>query len=126
MTSEPTVFLVDDDPAIRDALTCLAEVAGLRIETYPSAAEFLEALHIDPDRTGCLVADLRMARMSGLELCDHLVEKGVHLPTIIMSGHTDARDVVAASGHAGIQFVRKPFRPSEMLDRIRESLDQKC
>ena len=87
MTVEATVFLVDDDESLRDALSFLLESVDLRVESFSSAAEFLS--RFDPERPGCLVLDIRMPGMSGLSLQKHLVESGIRIPVLIITGHGD-------------------------------------
>ena len=92
MSSEPTVFVVDDDSEVRDTLQWLVESVGLNIETFASAQEFLNAY--DPKRPGCLVTDVRMPGMSGIELQAKLMAEEVTLPIIIVSGFADVPTAV--------------------------------
>jgi len=105
--SEPTVFLVDDDPAMLDSLRWLVESIGLRVEVFTSAASFLAAY--TTDRLGCLVVDVRMPEMSGLELQEQLVSEKVTIPTIIISGHADVPVAVRAMRAGAVDFIEKPF-----------------
>ena len=91
---EPTVFVVDDDRAMRDSLSWLLDSVGLRVRSYATAAEFL-ADH-DPAQPGCLVLDVRMPGMSGLDLQAELARRGVELPTIVITGHAEVSMAVRA------------------------------
>ncbi|HNP63231.1 MAG TPA: response regulator transcription factor [Woeseiaceae bacterium] len=121
MDKEQTVFVVDDDEGIRDGLGMLLATVGQPYETYGSAAEYLDAY--DPDRRGCLVLDIRMPRISGLELQEILNERGSELPIIFITGHGDIPMAVEAMRHGALDFIRKPFREQDLLDRINEALD---
>ncbi len=118
----PTVFLVDDDQAVRESLRWLIESVGLNVATYDSAQAFLENYY--PGRAGCLVLDLRMPGMSGLELQEKLVAQGSQLPIIIITGHGDVPMAVRAMKAGAVDFVQKPFHDQELLDRIHEALEQ--
>jgi FixJ family two-component response regulator len=118
---EPTVFVVDDDHAVGDSIRLLLKSIGLRSEVFLSAAEFLEAY--DPDRAGCLVLDVRMPGMSGLDLQAHLQEKGSTLPIIFVTAHGDVPMAVSAVKSGATDFIQKPFRDQELLDKIQEALD---
>lgn len=115
-----TVYIVDDDPAVRDAIRCLVESVGLKAETFSSAAEFLNAYR--PNMVGCLVLDVRMAGMSGLALQEELVRSGSRLPIIIITGHGDIPMAVQAVKRGALDFLEKPFRNQTLLDRINEAL----
>ena len=118
--SQPTVFVVDDDEPVRDAICLLLDTIGLPHECYESATAFLDA-YASP-RTGCLVLDIRMPGMSGLELQDHLIEGNDPLPIIFITGHGDIPMAVEAMKKGALDFIRKPFRDQELLDRIQEAL----
>jgi len=118
---ENTVFIVDDDEGVREGLGLLLETVGLPYESYGSAIEFLESY--DPDRGGCLVLDIRMPRMSGLELQARLKELNSPLPVIFITGHGDIPMAVDAMRRGALDFIRKPFREQDLLDRINEALD---
>jgi RNA polymerase sigma factor (sigma-70 family) len=120
MKLQPTVFLVDDDPAIRDLLTLLLERAGLIVESYPSARLFLEAYN--PDQPGCLVLDVSMPDMSGLELQEALSAKQIHIPIIFITGHGDIPMSVRAIKAGAVDFLEKPFKKEILLTRVREAL----
>lgn len=121
MNKQSTVFIVDDDEGVREGLGLLLETVGQPCELYISAIEFLEAY--DPRRGGCLVLDIRMPRMSGLELQEKLNERGSILPIIFITGHGDIPMAVDAMRRGALDFIRKPFREQDLLDRINEALD---
>tara|TARA_R110000782_G_scaffold37169_3_gene87484 strand:- start:419 stop:1042 length:624 start_codon:yes stop_codon:yes gene_type:complete len=121
MDRAQTVFVVDDDEGIRDGLGMLLATVGQPYEAFGSAAEFLESY--DPSRRGCLVLDIRMPRISGLELQAQLIERGSDLPIIFITGHGDIPMAVEAMRLGALDFVRKPFREQDLLDRINEALD---
>jgi len=118
----PTVYFVDDDEAVRDSFELLAETAGLQAESFESALEFLE--DFDPDRPGCLVVDLRMPGMSGLELQRTLNESGTELPVIVLSGHADVASAVSAMKAGAVEFLQKPFDNAELLLKINAALNR--
>lgn len=120
MATEPTVFLVDDDPAVRDALGLLMETAKLRTESYDSAEAFLDAS--DPDRPGCLVLDLRMSGMSGLKLQKVLAAEGIKLPVIFLTGHGNVPMSAQAFRDGAIDFMEKPFDEDMLLERVHEAI----
>lgn len=122
MAMEPTVFLVDDDPSARKSFQFLAESAGLRVETYRSAGEFLAGY--DPRKPGCLVLDVRMPRMSGLELQQRLLEANVVAPIIFISGHADIATASKAFRAGAFDFVEKPIDDEALLRRIRQALER--
>jgi FixJ family two-component response regulator len=119
--SEPTVFVVDDDEPVRDAIGMLLDTVDLQHECYDSATAFLE--DYAAQRTGCLVLDIRMPGMSGLELQDHLQTENDPLPIIFITGHGDIPMAVEAMKKGALDFIRKPFRDQELLDRIQEALN---
>jgi len=120
MESESTVFVVDDDPEIRRSLTRLLEEADLSVQTYGNAQEFLEAYN--PSCRGCLVLDVRMPGMSGLELLKRLTTEKIDIPTVVITGYGDVRMAVRAMKIGAVDFIEKPFRSRELLGRIREAL----
>jgi RNA polymerase sigma factor (sigma-70 family) len=120
--SEPTVFVVDDEPSIRDSLQRLIESVALRVETYGSASEFLEAYR--PDTPGCLVLDVRMPGISGLDLQDRLAERKIDIPIIFMTAYGDVPMAVRALKAGALEFLQKPFNHQELLDCIQEALEQ--
>jgi FixJ family two-component response regulator len=117
-----TVFVVDDDDAVRTSLRLLLKSVGLPVETYASAQEFLDAY--DADRAGCLVLDIRMPGMSGLELQQKLNELHAILPIVFITGHGDVPMAVEAMQHGAVDFIQKPFRDQDLIDRINQALEK--
>ena len=122
MSSDPTVFVVDDDAAVRDSLTWLIESAGLPVETYDSARAFLACYR--RDRPGCLVLDLRMPGMSGIELQERLARQETTLPVIIITGYGDVPTAVRAMRTGAVDLLEKPFDGEVLLESIRKALDR--
>ncbi len=122
MGSNPTVFVVDDDAAVRDSLTWLIQSAGLPVETYDSAQAFLA--HYRPSRPGCLVLDLRMPGMSGTELQERLARQEMSLPVIIITGHGDVPTAVKAMRAGAVDLLEKPFDGEVLVKSIREALER--
>ena len=116
------VYLVDDDEAVRDSLGILLESIGLEHESYASALDFLQ--HYDPRRHACLVADIRMPGLSGLELQQRLNEQGAEIPIIFITGHGDVPTAVTAMKSGAADFIQKPFRDQDLIDRIHNGLDR--
>lgn len=121
MATEPTVFVVDDDEAVRDSLKALLDAVGMEVETYASAGDFLSAC--DSSRTGCLVLDVRMPDMSGLELQKKLAASQFRIPVVIITGHGDIPMAVEAMKAGALDFIEKPFRQDVLLNSIRRALD---
>jgi two-component system, LuxR family, response regulator FixJ len=121
MDRQDTVFIVDDDEGIREGLGLLLDTVGQPYELYSSAIDFLDVY--DPGKGGCLVLDIRMPRMSGLELQENLKKKKSLLPIIFITGHGDIPMAVDAMRRGALDFIRKPFRDQDLLDRINEALD---
>jgi FixJ family two-component response regulator len=117
---EQTVFIVDDDAAVCDSIQELVESVGLRAETYASGQAFLD--HYQLDRPGCLVLDVRMAKMSGLVLQEKLNTLGASIPVIIITGHADVPMAVNALKAGAVDFVQKPYRNQLLLDSINNAL----
>lgn len=120
MTSNGTVFVVDDDAAVRNALCALLEAVGLPAKAYADAAAFLDDL--DTLRSGCLVLDIRMPGMSGIELQRKLVSEGIDIPVIIITGHGDIQAAVDTMKNGALDFIQKPYDPSFLLERVRQAL----
>lgn len=120
MTPELTVYVVDDDAAVRDALRMLLQSEGMRAETYASAEQFLGAYQ--PQTTGCLLVDVRMPGMSGLELQETLAARGVRLPVIVITGHGDVAMAVRAMKAGAVDFIEKPFDNAALLECLRNTL----
>lgn len=121
-TTEPTVFVVDDDDAVRRAVCLLMKSASLRAEGHDSAGSFL-AVH-DVERPGCLVLDIRMPEMTGLELHEELRKNHCVLPIIFVTGHGDVGTAVRAMQGGAYGFLEKPFRDEELLDSVKVALEQ--
>jgi len=119
---KPTVFIVDDDEAIRDSLGLLMKSVGFDYETYANAQDFLD--NCDTERTGCLLLDVRMPGISGLELQTKLKEMELDLPILFITGHGDVPMAVEAMKKGAVDFFQKPFRDQALLDRIGQVLDQ--
>jgi FixJ family two-component response regulator len=119
---EPIVHIVDDDPAVRNALQFLVRTTGRRVHTYSTSVEFLTGY--DPGRAGCLVLDVRMPHMSGLELLAKLDRDGMDIPTIVITGFGDVPMAVEAMKLGAVDFIEKPFRDQVLLDRIQHALSQ--
>jgi len=118
--SDPIVFVVDDDAAVRDAVKRLIASVGLRVETFGSTHEFLSGKR--PDAPACLVLDVRLPDASGLELQRQLSEAGVHIPIIFITGHADVPMTVQAMKAGAVEFLTKPFRGQALLDAIQEAI----
>ena len=121
MTTEATVFVVDDNVGVRKSLRALLESAGLAVETYASGEEFLAAY--DPERPGCLVLDVRLRHSSGLDLQDDLRRRKVMLPIIVLTGHANVSTSVRALKAGAVDFLQKPAPPKVLLERIRAAID---
>ncbi len=116
-----TVFVVDDDPAVRKSLRWLIESIGLHVKTYGSGSEFLD--EYDPQKPGCLVLDVRMPGMSGLELQERLSERGRCVPIIVMTAFGDVPMAVRAMKYGAVHFFEKPVKDQELLDHIQAALE---
>ncbi|HTV53066.1 MAG TPA: response regulator transcription factor [Steroidobacteraceae bacterium] len=116
----PTVFVVDDDEAVRNSLRFLLKSVGLPTQSYGSATEFLHGYR--PNQPGCLVLDVRMPAMSGLELQQQLNVRGAVIPVIFITGHGDIPMAVEAMQAGAFDFLQKPFRDQDLIDRIQKAL----
>ena len=114
------VFIVDDDEALRDSLRWLLESVGLRVEAHDSANSFLQSYY--PGQSGCLLLDVRMPGMSGLELQEQLESRDVRLPVVIMTGHGDVSMAVRALKAGALDFIEKPFDDELLLASIQRAL----
>jgi two-component system, LuxR family, response regulator FixJ len=121
MSRQATVFVVDDNAAVRKSLRALLESAGLAVDTYASAEEFLEAY--DSDRAGCLVLDVRLRQKSGLDLQDDLRRRKSTLPIIVLTGHGNVPTSVRALKGGAVDFLQKPASPKLLLERIQAALE---
>jgi FixJ family two-component response regulator len=120
MIDDPAIFVVDDDQSVRDSLRWLLESLRHRVETYASATEFLT--HYDPDRPGCLVLDVRMPEVSGLQLQEILAVRRIQLPVIMITGHGDVSMAVRAMKAGALDFIEKPFNDQLFLECIQRGL----
>jgi FixJ family two-component response regulator len=120
MTASPVVMVVDDDAGVRNAMRTLLKSVGIQSTLYSSAQEFLAAYQ--PAQPGCLVLDIRMPGMNGLELQQALNLSGAVIPVIFMSGHADIPMAVEAMQHGAFDFLQKPFRDQDLLDRIQRAI----
>jgi len=120
--TDAVVFVVDDDPSIRDSLRQLITSVGFKIEVFASARAFLDARR--PDAPGCLVLDVRLPGLSGLDLQRELVETDTELPIIFITGHADVPMSVRAMKAGAVEFLTKPFRPQELLDAVRSGIER--
>jgi two-component system response regulator FixJ len=120
MQPKPTVYVVDDDEAMRDSLRWLIESADLDVETYAGAQDFLDAY--DGKKHGCLVLDLRMPNMSGLELQDALASRNITIPIIFITAHGEIKAAVRAMKGGAVDFISKPFSDQLLLDRIQQAI----
>jgi FixJ family two-component response regulator len=122
MTNEPTVFIVDDDDAVRRFLSGLIQSINLRVEAHASAQDFLDAY--EPGCPGCLLLDVRMPGKSGLELQRELAERSIYLPVIILTGHGNVPVAVQAMKAGAVDFMEKPFNNELLLDRVQTAVVQ--
>jgi FixJ family two-component response regulator len=118
----PTVYVIDDDDGMRRALSLLLSTVGYKTQAFANPADFL--VHFDADAHGCLLLDIRMPGMSGLELQQHLNRTGSMLPVIFITGHGDVPMAVQAMKEGAFEFIQKPFRDQDLLDRINHALQQ--
>lgn len=118
---QPTVFVVDDDEAMRDSIHWLLETVNLETRMFACASDFVASC--DPDEHGCLLLDVRMPGMSGMELLESLKYSGISLPVIMITGHGDVPMAVRALKHGAFDFIQKPFNAQELLDRVDAALD---
>lgn len=121
-TTLGTVFVIDDDEAVRNSLRLLLKSLGLAVRTFASAQEFLPTY--EPRDPGCLILDIRMPGMSGLELQQQLNIRGATIPVIFISGHGDIPMAVEAMQHGAFDFLQKPFRDQELIDRVQRALER--
>ncbi len=119
---QPMVFVVDDDEAMRDSIACLLDSVNLPSRMFSDARAFLE--FCDPHQQGCVLLDIRMPGMSGMELLENLRANGVTLPIIIITGHGDVPLAVRALKLGAFDFVQKPFHADDLLDRVHAALQQ--
>ncbi len=120
-TKEPTVYIVEDDDAVRDSLQLLLESVGMPVATFPRADAFLDAYH--SDMAGCLVLDIRMPGINGMELQRKLNTQHSTLPIIFVTGHGDVPMAVEAMQQGAVDFIQKPYREQELLDKIQQAME---
>ena len=120
MRLDPKVFVVDDSPEIRDSLSRFLTAGGLRVETFASAQDFLDAYDGAP---GCLVLDLHLPGMGGLELQEHLCAEGMAIPVIVVTAYGDVPTAVRSFKAGALEFIEKPFNPEVLLDRCRRAIE---
>jgi len=120
--TEPTVFIVDDDEQVRKSLSLLIASAGFEAETYTSGEELLSAY--DPRWPGCILLDIRMSGMGGLELQAELQARGIRIPIIIISGFADVASVVRAVKNGAVDVLEKPFQDEALLERVRAAVER--
>lgn len=118
----PVVFIVDDDANVRRSIQDLLSSVALRSEEFATPQEFLDSKHIDCP--GCLVLDVRLPGMSGLDCQRRLTEAGVTIPIIFITGHGDVPMTVQAMKSGAVEFLTKPFRPQELLDAVQQALER--
>ena len=119
---EPTVFVVDDDASVRDALSNLFRSVGLRVAVFGSAHEFLQSKL--PNVPSCLILDIRLPRLSGLDFQAELTKADIHIPIIFMTGHGDIPMTVRAMKAGAVDFLTKPFRDQDMLDAVTTAIER--
>jgi two-component system response regulator TtrR len=121
--ARPTAYVVDDDEAIRTLWRWLMESQGIAVQTFASAGEFIAAYRQGP---GCLVLDLRLPGMSGLELQEYLKQRGIEIPVVFMSAHGDVPAAVSALKGGAVDFIQKPFSYREVLSVIAKAFERDC
>lgn len=126
MSSHPTVYIIDDDKAVRDSLAWLVEATGLAVKTYEAARGFLRDVAAEgvAEGSGCIIVDVRLPEMNGLDLQDALLERNVHLPVIVITGHGEVPVAVRALKAGAFDFIEKPFSEKLLLDRIRDAIHE--
>ena len=122
MNNDSMVFVIDDDESIRESLRSLLRSVGLAVETFASAQEFLQSAR--PDVAACLILDVRMPGLSGLDLQRDLSEANIHIPIIFITGHGDIPMSVRAMKAGAVEFLTKPFRDQDLLDAIQQALER--
>jgi RNA polymerase sigma factor (sigma-70 family) len=122
MTGAPVVFVVDDDPSVRSSLKFLLSTVGLRVESFVSADTFLQKN--PPDAPSCLVLDVRLPGLSGLDFQHELAARNIRIPIVFVTGHGDIPMSVRAMKAGAVEFLTKPFRDQDLLDAIRIALER--
>lgn len=119
---KPLVYVVDDDPSVRRALERLLRSAGYDAKTFASALEFMDYEH--PDVPGCLILDIKMPKLNGLDLQDQLAKKDILIPIIFITGHGTVPDSVRALKGGAMDFLQKPFKDGELLDAVSRGIER--
>ena len=122
MTGAPVVFVIDDDPSVRSSLKFLISTVGLQVESFESAETFLNRK--PPDTASCLVLDVRLRGLSGLDFQRELAGRNIHIPIVFVTGHGDIPMSVRAMKAGAVEFLTKPFRDQDLLDAIRVALER--
>ena len=122
MTGAPVVFVIDDDLSVRSSLKFLISTVGLQVESFDSAETFLKRQ--PPQTTSCLVLDVRLRRLSGLDFQRELAAKSIRIPIVFITGHGDIPMSVRAMKAGAVEFLTKPFRDQDLLDAIRVALER--
>lgn len=122
--ADAVVFVVDDDPSVREAIKSLMGSVALAVETFASAQEFLRSKR--PDVPSCLVLDVRMRGLSGLDLQEEMAKSNLQIPIIFITGHGDIAMSVRAMKAGAVEFLTKPFHDQDLLDAIQQALDRDC
>ncbi|HUG69057.1 MAG TPA: response regulator [Pirellulaceae bacterium] len=122
LIAQSTVFVVDDDPEFRESVSLLLESVKLNAEVFVSAEDFVANYH--PESGGCLVSDVRMPGMSGIELQRWMIENEIKLPMILVTGHAEVPMAVEAMRAGAVDFIQKPYSPQQLLERIQQALRQ--
>jgi len=120
--NDHTVFIIEDEPEVRSALQCLFESIHLNVEAFENANDFLE--NYDSKKSGCLILDVRLPGMSGLELLEHLKDQKIHLPVIIISGYGDVQMAIRAMKAGAKEFIEKPFNEQHLLELVQKYMEQ--
>ncbi len=120
MTREPVVFVVDDDDAVRDSLAWLLQIGSYQVRTFASAAEFLD--FYAPGQPGCVVADVRMPGMTGLELQKELADRSIDIPLILITGHSDVKMATRALDAGAMDFLEKPLDDRLLLELVQKAI----
>jgi two-component system response regulator FixJ len=123
MSLPPVVHIIDDDPLVRQSIRLLLATEGIDARTYDSADDFLKAVGPEDDR-GCVVADVRLPGMSGVEMIAHLAARGLNLPVIVITGHADVPLAVHAMKQGAADFMEKPFSDVSLIASVRKALER--
>lgn len=121
-SEQTVVFVIDDDPSLREALKSLFQSVGLRVELFGSASEFMQSAL--PDAPSCLVLDIRLPRLSGLDFQAELVNSNIEMPIIFITGHGDIPMSVRAMKAGAVDFLTKPFRDQDLLDAVARAIER--